>query len=117
MPGGLSQSAWGNLRSDDSPESLELNQEGGSTGNRTLQVQPQPQIPLNHAVAMQWFMRAAERGFTDAFVAISVMYQSGNGVSEAYAAAMKWYCRGAKLGNGDAQLNIGLFYRGGLGVR
>lgn len=41
--------------------------------------------------AMEWFLKAAEAGYTDAMMLIGRMYEDGLGVEQDYDKAMEWY--------------------------
>lgn len=66
--------------------------------------------------AMQWYLKAADEGNTDAMVNIGLLYQHGNGVQQNYQQAMQWYLKAADKNNPIAMIQISRLYNEGLGV-
>jgi TPR repeat protein len=58
----------------------------------------------------------AEKGDSDAELALGVMYDLGQGVPQNYGEALNWYRRAADHGNATAQNNLGIMYLEGQGV-
>lgn len=73
-------------------------------------------VPPDYKEAMQWYLKAAEKGNSYSQNNIGVLYLNGHGVPQDYKKAMRWCREAAKQGNGDAEQNIGWLYHTGLGV-
>lgn len=58
----------------------------------------------------------AERGYARAQTLLGFMYESGQGVPQAYDAATYWYRKSAEHGDPTAQSLLGLMYDKGHGV-
>lgn len=67
-------------------------------------------------LALEHWMRAAQRGLAVSQYNVGLVYERGRGVDVDYETALKWYRLAAEQGNGDAQYRIGFFYAAGLGV-
>lgn len=62
---------------------------------------------LDYAGALQWYLKAAEKGHSGAEYSIGWLYeQGGNGVARDYQKAMDWYRRAAAHGSRAAQLRL-----------
>lgn len=66
--------------------------------------------PEDHAEAVRWFRKAAERGSGNACVKLGDAYEKGLGVPLSLESAFQWYRRGAELGYAAAQGAVGLAY-------
>ena len=73
-------------------------------------------VERDYVKAMEWYLRAAEKGHADAQYNIGCMYSNGLGVERDYVKAMEWYLKAAEKSDADAQNNIGYMYHHGLGV-
>jgi uncharacterized protein len=58
----------------------------------------------------------AERGNAAAQAMLGFMYETGQGMPQAYEAAAYWYTQSAERGDTTAQYMLGLMYSKGLGV-
>ncbi|KAF9932450.1 hypothetical protein FBU30_008153 [Linnemannia zychae] len=113
----------GDSDDDFSEESLTWLQKAASQGNIRAQYylgarycRGRGGVLQDYAIAMKWYLEAAEHGLADAQNCIGIMYQNGMGVSQDYKLTMKWYLKAAAQGNARAQTNIGVMYRNGIGV-
>ncbi len=70
----------------------------------------------DYAVAMTWYLKAAEQGHAAAQCNLGVLFGLGQGVAQDYAEAMNWYRKAAEQGDADAQNNIGFMYNEAHGV-
>jgi hypothetical protein len=70
----------------------------------------------DYVTAVDWFKRAAEKGYSAAQTNLGAMYSRGLGVSRNHASAVKWYRLAAAKGNLSAQFNLGAKYANGEGV-
>ena len=62
---------------------------------------------LDYAGALQWYLKAAEKGHSGAEYSIGWLYeQGGNGVARDYQKSMDWYRRAAAHGSRAAQLRL-----------
>ena len=73
-------------------------------------------VPRDYAKAMEWYLKAAKRGYPKAQNNIGVLYHDGKGVKQDYKKAMDWYNKAASQYNGAAFGNIGWMYQHGEGV-
>lgn len=69
-----------------------------------------------YAEAVEWYMKAAEQGLSEAQNNLGVMYKDGVGVARDYAEAVRWFMLAARQGNVLAQSNLGWMYQAGRGV-
>ena len=65
---------------------------------------------VEHAEAVKWLRRAAERGLAKAQCGLGTMYERGYGVPQDYEEAAKWYRRAAKQGDPNAPFALGAMY-------
>ena len=73
-------------------------------------------VPLNHAQAYQWFRKAADQGFVEAFNYVGEAYYFGHGIEQNGAEAVRWYRKAAEHGDADTQSYLGKIYTDGYGV-
>ena len=73
-------------------------------------------VPANDATAVQWYRKAAEKGFAPAQFSLGLCYVHGKGVPQDYHQAVAWYESAAQQRNSDALLNLAYLYHNGLGV-
>jgi serine/threonine protein kinase len=66
--------------------------------------------------AIKWFLKAADKGSTDAMLNLGGLYYLGNGVPEDLGRALYWYNQAAQGGNPAAMYNLGNMYANGHGV-
>ena len=71
----------------------------------------------NFVVAARLLKPLAERGHARAQAMLGFMYETGQGVPQAYAAASYWYRLAAEQGDTRAQYLLGLAYDKGHGVQ
>ena len=68
---------------------------------------------LDYNKALQYFLKAAEKGLADAMYQVGSIYQNGQGVEKDMKKACRWYEKGAHRGDADCQnLFGGSFYSG-----
>ena len=67
--------------------------------------------------AFAWYLKAAEKGYSDAQYKVGYMYDNGEGVKEDKEEAFEWYMKAAKKGHTSAQCNLGYMYFYGKGVK
>jgi TPR repeat protein len=70
----------------------------------------------NYGLAARLLIPPAERGNASAQAMLGFMYETGQGVPQAYDAAAYWYQLSAEQGNTTAQYLLGLMYTKGQGV-
>ena len=46
---------------------------------------------VDYAKALKWYRKAAEKGYSDAFTQLGIMYENGKGVAKDLNEAEKWY--------------------------
>ena len=63
---------------------------------------------LDDALAVQWYLRAAEQGHCAAQFHLALMCAQGKGVIRNEAAALMWLRRAAAAGHGCAQYHLGV---------
>jgi TPR repeat protein len=66
--------------------------------------------------ALQWFERAARKGYAPAQVNLAVMYINGWGTAPNYGVALRWLHEAANQGYARAYYNLGFLYQQGEGV-
>jgi localization factor PodJL len=60
------------------------------------------QEPGDYAVAVQWFRRAAMRGYIDSQFNLATLYASGRGVPKDLTESYKWFALAARAGDAGA---------------
>lgn len=73
-------------------------------------------VPRDDAEAVNWYRRAAGRGYAPAQLALGISHDQGRGVPQSLSMAMKWYRLAAQQGDVTAQVTLGLIYGSGRGV-
>jgi TPR repeat protein len=73
-------------------------------------------LPGQPALAYQYTLQAAEKGYVPAQAAVGMMYANGKGVQQNYAEAGKWWIKAAEGGHLLAADNASMLYRSGVGV-
>jgi hypothetical protein len=73
-------------------------------------------VPMDDALALQWFGAAAEQGHSEAQFNLGVFHSNGWGVPMDGLEADKWYHRAAEQGFVQAQLMLARNYHKGRGV-
>jgi len=73
-------------------------------------------VPVDDAMARQWFEKAATQGDAIAQDRLGSMYYCGEGVPQDYIKAREWYERAAAQGDANAQFHLGWLYAMGYGV-
>ena len=63
--------------------------------------------------AVHWYLRAAERGDSDAQHNLGLAYARGQGVKKSIPEAIKWWRSAGLKGNSDSQYNLGIIYATG----
>jgi TPR repeat protein len=66
-------------------------------------------VPENYKQAMDWFLKAANNGSTDAMFRIGYMYQYGEGVTRNIHTVIEWYTKAANQENKSAQYHLDMF--------
>jgi TPR repeat protein len=74
-------------------------------------------LPKQAALAFQYTLQAAEKGYVPAQAAVGMMYANGKGVQQNYAEAGKWWITAAEGGHVLAADNASMLYRSGVGVK
>ena len=72
--------------------------------------------PIDYAVAMKWYRKAAEQHQDMAENNLGFLYENGLGVTRDYAEAARWYQMAAGSGYARAQFHLGVLYAQGHGV-
>ena len=73
-------------------------------------------LKQDHAEALKWFRRAADKGFAPAQYNLGLAFELGHGVAADEREAFKHYLMAAEQGFGAAQFNVGNMYAAGRGV-
>lgn len=73
-------------------------------------------VPVDDAMARQWFEKAATQGDATAQDRLGSMYYCGEGVPQDYTKARGWYERAATQEDANAQFHLGWLYAMGYGV-
>ncbi|MFD1259960.1 tetratricopeptide repeat protein [Entomomonas asaccharolytica] len=66
--------------------------------------------------AMQWYLKATDKGNAYAMGNIGVMDEQGIGVEKDHQQTMQWFLKAADKGNVFAMFNLGVKYYNGYGV-
>ena len=74
-------------------------------------------VKQDYSKAMEYYLKAAETGNSDALFNIGNLYRNGYGVKQDFSKAMECYLQSAQKGNSDALNNIGTLYENGYGFR
>ena len=73
-------------------------------------------VPIDKNEATKWYLKAAEKGHTEAQFYMGYRYAHGKGVTQSYTEAVKWFSKAAEKGNPDAMHGLGELYLKGTGV-
>ena len=73
-------------------------------------------VPVNKALALEFYEKAAEGGLTSAQLNAAFMLVEGDGVEADPEQAAKWFYQAAQSGVTLAQFNLGAMFDKGLGV-
>jgi serine/threonine protein kinase len=73
-------------------------------------------VAVDNKMAMEWYLKAAAQGDSDAQYNIGCFYDHGEGVAIDKKIAMEWYLKAAAQGHSSAQYNSGNGYFNGDGV-
>ena len=73
-------------------------------------------VPVDYALAVEWYVRASDQGNLDAQYKIGVCGEYGHGVDKNEQGAFEWYAAVAAQGHADAQYNLGYCYKNGVGT-
>lgn len=65
--------------------------------------------------ALNYLMKAADDGNSEAMFTIGRLYEDGLGVNKSYSDALSWYKKAAELSNPNAIFYMGYYYEQGLG--
>ena len=74
-------------------------------------------ILTRYPLAVKWYEKAAEGGYTDAMYNLGCMYLKGQGVEKDEAKAVEWWTKGAKKGDSESMLLLAVCYQDGVGVK
>lgn len=67
-------------------------------------------------LAMAYYRRAADAGFSAAENAVGALYDEGSGVAQNRTEAFRWFQKAAEHGYDRAQNNVGVYYQMGYAV-
>jgi TPR repeat protein/uncharacterized RDD family membrane protein YckC len=70
----------------------------------------------DYSAVVQWYLKAAEKGYASAQANLGMMYSQGQGVQQDYAEAVSWLQKAADKGDAAAENNLGFMYLSGHGV-
>ena len=73
-------------------------------------------VKQDYAKAIEWYRKAARRGYTDSQDNLINMYREGLGVPKDNKKALLWYLESARNKNVAEQFMLGSYYRIGLGT-
>ncbi|KAK3824262.1 MAG: hypothetical protein J3R72DRAFT_528789 [Linnemannia gamsii] len=73
-------------------------------------------VHRDYQTAMNWYLKAAQRGLASAQFNIGDMYDNGRGVPKDFTKAMAWFRKAAAQDYAPAQYSIGQLYQNGQGV-
>ena len=69
-----------------------------------------------YALAVEWYTKAAEKGYAEAQCNLGICYYNGDGVKQSYEKAVEWYTKAANQGDARAQCYLGECYVNRTGV-
>ena len=69
-----------------------------------------------YALAVEWYTKAAEKGYAEAQCNLGICYYNGDGVKQSYEKAVHWYAKAAEQGYARAQCYLGECYEDKHGV-
>ncbi|AVO27790.1 SEL1-like repeat protein [Megasphaera elsdenii] len=67
--------------------------------------------------ALEWYQKAAGKGYAQAQFNLGYMYYHGQGVKQSYEKAVEWYQKAAEQGDVTSQFHLGNMYENGRGVK
>ena len=73
-------------------------------------------LPKDPEMALYWYRQSAEQGYTDAQLALAILFANGQGVKVDLAQAHTWFHKAAEAGNSNAQFNLGTYMAHGIGT-
>ncbi|KAG9061819.1 hypothetical protein KI688_006970 [Linnemannia hyalina] len=73
-------------------------------------------VAQDYQAAMDWYFKAAKRGYAAAQLNVGFLYNHGQGVPGDYKQAMDWFLQAAQQGHMRSQFNICIYYEIGQGV-
>ncbi|KAG0373882.1 hypothetical protein BGX24_011118 [Mortierella sp. AD032] len=80
-----------------------------------IMVNANQDLRQDYRAAMDWCLKAAEQGVSEAQFRIGELYNSGCGVTQDRRRALEWYLKAAEQGHSEAMCGIGCLYRKGEG--
>ena len=75
------------------------------------------EVKQDSALAVKWYIKAAEQGHAKAQARLGFCYSTGEGVELDYAVGMKWYRKAAEQGDANGQYMLGFIFAQGIGVQ
>lgn len=72
-------------------------------------------VTKNAEIAVEWYRKAAEQGFSVAQYNLAVCLENGEGCREDSVEAVEWYRKAAEQGHPEAQNNLGYCLEHGVG--
>ena len=73
-------------------------------------------VKQDYKVAIHWYQKAADQGYTDAQYQLGLMSQNAEGIRGGYIYTMYRYREAAEQGHAKAQYNLALMYSRGWGI-
>jgi TPR repeat protein len=73
-------------------------------------------VPIDLAVALQWYKKAAENGDREALHNVGWMYATGQGTETNAEEAYRWFLESARHGEPNAQFEVSRRLKDGDGV-
>ncbi|MFZ4436787.1 MAG: tetratricopeptide repeat protein, partial [Syntrophales bacterium] len=73
-------------------------------------------VTQDYQKAMEWYLKASDKGVASAMTEIGSLYANGQGVKQDKKKAMEWYLKAADKDEAGAMYGIGVLYDSGEGV-
>jgi len=74
-------------------------------------------LPIDDGEALAWYQKAAEKGYTAAYLALGQMYSDGAAFLPDFVTAFEWYMKAATQGDATGQYAVAGMYRKGTGTK
>ena len=73
-------------------------------------------VPVNEALALEWFTKAGQNGYPKAYYNLGKLYKEGVGVPKDLVQALAFFKKAAQTGYNDGYVYWGEMYKDGLGT-
>lgn len=98
-------------------EALKKLEEQGGSGEADFQKGAEAYQAKKYKEALDWMMKAADKGVVEAMFNLGVLYYQGEGTAKNDTTARSWYQKAAEKGHPTAMYNLGYMYEKGISVQ